>query len=238
MIERTRGRRRDNDQTPQLLKPRDVATALGCSEWWVKEQARTGRIPFSWIGGSYRFTHEHLHEIITPSSTAPPSRRRQPGQSQMAQRPRGSGGRGQRRYRRTAFRREPPGGRAKQRPTGDGHTGSGPIPLDEEPALTCTFTSRGGGIRTHGLFVPKLEILVYSAGVGWSRLGWWNPRGLRPRPTLPGAAPSAPLQAENPNPLLRPHPPDEVAEAITVGSRCLQAPEARWLLALDQLGIC
>lgn len=62
--ERPRRRRRDDDQAPKLLKPRDVAKALGCSEWWVKEQARKGRIPFSWIGGSYRFTHDHLHEII------------------------------------------------------------------------------------------------------------------------------------------------------------------------------
>jgi excisionase family DNA binding protein len=59
-----RPRRRDDDQAPKLLTPRDVAKALKCSEWWVKEQARKGRIPFSWIGGSYRFTHEHLHEII------------------------------------------------------------------------------------------------------------------------------------------------------------------------------
>lgn len=62
--ERPRGRRPTEGQTPELLKPRDVAKALGCSEWWVKEQARKGRIPFSWIGGSYRFTHEHLQEII------------------------------------------------------------------------------------------------------------------------------------------------------------------------------
>jgi hypothetical protein len=62
--ERPRRRRRDDDQAPKLLKPRDVAKALGCSDWWVKEQARKGRIPFSWIGGSYRFTHEHLDEII------------------------------------------------------------------------------------------------------------------------------------------------------------------------------
>jgi hypothetical protein len=62
--ERPRGRRPTDGQTPQLLKPRDVAKALKCSEWWVKEQARKGRIPFSWIGGSYRFTHEHLQEII------------------------------------------------------------------------------------------------------------------------------------------------------------------------------
>jgi hypothetical protein len=42
----------------------DVARALRCSEWWVKEQARRRRIPFCWIGGSYRFTGEHLAEIV------------------------------------------------------------------------------------------------------------------------------------------------------------------------------
>ncbi|MFI5906211.1 helix-turn-helix domain-containing protein [Dactylosporangium sp. NPDC051541] len=47
-----------------LRKPAEVAKILGCSEWWVKEQARKRRIPFAWIGGSYRFTDEHLAEII------------------------------------------------------------------------------------------------------------------------------------------------------------------------------
>ena len=37
---------------------------LRCSEWWVKEQARRRRIPFSWIGGSYLFTAEHVAEIV------------------------------------------------------------------------------------------------------------------------------------------------------------------------------
>ena len=32
---------------------------LRCSEWWIKEQARRRRIPFSWIGGSYLFTEDH-----------------------------------------------------------------------------------------------------------------------------------------------------------------------------------
>ena len=48
----------------QLHSPVEVAKALGCSEWWVKEQARRRRIPFTWIGGSYRFTAEHVREII------------------------------------------------------------------------------------------------------------------------------------------------------------------------------
>jgi hypothetical protein len=37
---------------------------LQCSEWWIKEQARKRRIPFSLIGGSYRFTDEHIAEVI------------------------------------------------------------------------------------------------------------------------------------------------------------------------------
>ncbi len=49
---------------PQLHSAADVAQALGCSEWWVKEQARRGRIPFTKPGGSYRFTAEHFAEIM------------------------------------------------------------------------------------------------------------------------------------------------------------------------------
>jgi hypothetical protein len=49
---------------PPVYLPRDVATALHCSEWWVKEQARRGRIPFSKVGRSYRFTADHFAEIM------------------------------------------------------------------------------------------------------------------------------------------------------------------------------
>ncbi|WP_327681891.1 helix-turn-helix domain-containing protein [Streptomyces sp. NBC_00467] len=49
---------------PRLHSAADVAHALGCSEWWVKEQARRGRIPFTKPGGSYRFTVEHFMEIM------------------------------------------------------------------------------------------------------------------------------------------------------------------------------
>ncbi|MGP8300174.1 helix-turn-helix domain-containing protein [Streptomyces inhibens] len=49
---------------PHLYSAAEVAEALGCSEWWVKEQARKGRIPFIRTGGGYRFTMEHFEEIL------------------------------------------------------------------------------------------------------------------------------------------------------------------------------
>jgi len=61
---RRRARNDGPPAVPRLYSPTEVAKVLGCSEWWVKEQARKRRIPFSWIGGSYRFTADHLNEII------------------------------------------------------------------------------------------------------------------------------------------------------------------------------
>ena len=55
---------RDSRPSSPLYRPADVAKMLHCSEWWVKEQARKRRIPFSLIGGSYRFTDEHVAEVI------------------------------------------------------------------------------------------------------------------------------------------------------------------------------
>lgn len=49
---------------PPYHRPADVARMLRCSEWWIKEQARHRRIPYSWIGGSYLFTDEHVVEIV------------------------------------------------------------------------------------------------------------------------------------------------------------------------------
>jgi hypothetical protein len=54
-----------------LYSAADVAAALRCSEWWVKEQARQRRIPYCWIGGSYRFTDAHLAEIVRLSEVRP-----------------------------------------------------------------------------------------------------------------------------------------------------------------------
>lgn len=49
---------------PTLHVPADIARALGKSEWWVKEQARRGRIPFTKPGRAYRFTDEQFAEIM------------------------------------------------------------------------------------------------------------------------------------------------------------------------------
>ncbi|WP_329148408.1 helix-turn-helix domain-containing protein [Streptomyces sp. NBC_01456] len=55
----------DGPPLPHLYRPAEVAEALGVSEWWVKEQARKGRIPFTRLGGGYRFTADHYAEIIS-----------------------------------------------------------------------------------------------------------------------------------------------------------------------------
>jgi len=82
------------DATPEFYLPADIAKILKCSEWWVKEQARRGRIPFCWIGGGYRFTPGHLMEIARiferrsttpdapPSGTTKRHSRRSPAQRQ------------------------------------------------------------------------------------------------------------------------------------------------------------
>ncbi|MFI9720749.1 DNA-binding protein [Streptomyces sp. NPDC052396] len=49
---------------PRLYRPVEIAEALGCSEWWVKEQARKRRVPFTRVGGAYRFTADHFAEIV------------------------------------------------------------------------------------------------------------------------------------------------------------------------------
>ncbi|MGW5063557.1 helix-turn-helix domain-containing protein [Streptomyces sp. NPDC004096] len=76
-----------NDALPPTYSPAQVAEALDCSEWWVKEQARRRRIPFIRSGSGYRFTRTHVEEIFhileerpnqanTPVGKATPARRR------------------------------------------------------------------------------------------------------------------------------------------------------------------
>lgn len=53
-----------NQGLPPTYSPAEVAEALDCSEWWVKEQARRRRIPFIRSGSGYRFTRTHVEEIF------------------------------------------------------------------------------------------------------------------------------------------------------------------------------
>lgn len=62
------------DPLPHLYYPADVARALGKSEWWVKEQARNHRIPYTKPGRAYRFTAEQFAEtlrLFAEGSTGP-----------------------------------------------------------------------------------------------------------------------------------------------------------------------
>ncbi|MFF1601908.1 helix-turn-helix domain-containing protein [Streptomyces mirabilis] len=56
---------------PRLYVPEEVAAVLGCSAWWVKDRARRRLIPFTRVGRAYRFTGEHLAEIIRMHEARP-----------------------------------------------------------------------------------------------------------------------------------------------------------------------
>ncbi|WP_374203311.1 helix-turn-helix domain-containing protein [Streptomyces sp. ST2-7A] len=63
---------------PRLYRPEEIAEALGCSAWWVKDRARRSLIPHTRVGRAYRFTADHLAEIVrlheeTPARPAPSS---------------------------------------------------------------------------------------------------------------------------------------------------------------------
>ncbi|MGY1499835.1 DNA-binding protein [Streptomyces sp. QTS52] len=71
---------------PPVYLPSDIAKALHCSEWWVKEQARRGRIPFTKPAGSYRFTAEHFAEIMRIFESRPAERHDAPAPAEQASR--------------------------------------------------------------------------------------------------------------------------------------------------------
>lgn len=53
------------------MSPEEVARALGTSSWWVREQARQGRIPHLRLGRRrIRFLPEHLDILVKVFSVA------------------------------------------------------------------------------------------------------------------------------------------------------------------------
>ncbi|MEV2211106.1 helix-turn-helix domain-containing protein [Streptomyces sp. NPDC050997] len=62
---------------PRLYVPEEVAAVLGCSAWWIKDRARRRLIPFTRVGRAYRFSGEHLAEIVRMHEERP-SRHPQP----------------------------------------------------------------------------------------------------------------------------------------------------------------
>ncbi|ARF62587.1 MULTISPECIES: helix-turn-helix domain-containing protein [Streptomyces] len=64
---------------PRLYVPEEVAAVLGCSAWWVKDRARRRLIPFTRVGRAYRFSDEHLAEIIRMHEERPARTPQRPG---------------------------------------------------------------------------------------------------------------------------------------------------------------
>jgi hypothetical protein len=69
---RSETRTRERPGSPRKTYRVDEAAAqLRCSVWWLKEQARKRRIPYTWIAGSYRFTDEQLDQILQLCAFSP-----------------------------------------------------------------------------------------------------------------------------------------------------------------------
>lgn len=59
---------------PSLHTPQDIAKSLSVSAWWVKEQARKGRVSAVKAAGAWRFTdaqYEQLLALHTTEATPP-----------------------------------------------------------------------------------------------------------------------------------------------------------------------
>lgn len=53
-----------NDSTLVLFTKQEAAEILRVKVSWLERRAATRQIPFSLLGGAYRFTQEHLAEIV------------------------------------------------------------------------------------------------------------------------------------------------------------------------------
>ncbi|MFD4000889.1 helix-turn-helix domain-containing protein [Streptomyces rubiginosohelvolus] len=56
---------------PSLHTPEDVAESLHVSAWWVREQARKGRVHAVKVAGAWRFTDAQYQELLDLHTTTP-----------------------------------------------------------------------------------------------------------------------------------------------------------------------
>jgi excisionase family DNA binding protein len=57
--------------TPTIHTLDEAAAILRVKRHWLERQAAARKIPFAMLGGSYRFTSEHLTAIVTLHETRP-----------------------------------------------------------------------------------------------------------------------------------------------------------------------
>jgi excisionase family DNA binding protein len=56
---------------PVVHTAAEAAVILRVKESWLERQAQLRKIPFTMLGGSYRFTDEHLNEIVRLNEKLP-----------------------------------------------------------------------------------------------------------------------------------------------------------------------
>lgn len=56
---------------PQLHTAHDVASAMQVSEWWVREQAKKGRVSAVKVAGTWRFTDHQYTQLVELHTTTP-----------------------------------------------------------------------------------------------------------------------------------------------------------------------
>ena len=56
---------------PVVHTTAEAAVILRVKESWLERQAQLRKIPFAMLGGSYRFTDEHLNEIVRLNEKSP-----------------------------------------------------------------------------------------------------------------------------------------------------------------------
>ena len=58
-------------EAPRLYTAGEAAAILRVKQSWLERQAADRKIPFTMLGGSYRFTSAHLEQIIRLHEQAP-----------------------------------------------------------------------------------------------------------------------------------------------------------------------
>lgn len=79
-------------EVPRTYSAAEAGAIIGKSENWMKTQARAGKIPFSRMGRTMRWTPQHLSEILRAGESKPqhvlvprtPARRRQHAEAAAA----------------------------------------------------------------------------------------------------------------------------------------------------------
>jgi excisionase family DNA binding protein len=61
----------DNQGTPTVYTAEEAAQILRVTKSWLERQAAARKVPFTMLGGSYRFTPAHLTAIIRMHEQAP-----------------------------------------------------------------------------------------------------------------------------------------------------------------------